>query len=296
MRSFKRPSYISNSSRLNNKSVNSKNCTIYSFEQDEENRRNLSSRLLCTMHSSITILGVICILILNVCLTKESSSSLIQINFNNSRKLADVSISDIPSVKLHNSFDNVKEEFESENLEYEQDNESYYKHNPLEDLQDIMNNTSIAPLDGKYYDTLQQWNEEKIQHKLDKLDDIPSKLDKLIIWAQIQGSERLKTYSMVYTLRRLFKSLLKEYNLKQKDKEIEWIILCSNASTSQIYEEYKNNLSFYALMNKKNVTKQQFIDFINNVITNFRALREQEFDNFQEDLFESLKPKKTLYQ
>ncbi|ETW17826.1 hypothetical protein C923_03735 [Plasmodium falciparum UGT5.1] len=49
-------------------------------------------------------------------------------------------------------------------------------------------------------------------------------------------------------------------------------------------------------MNKENITKQQFIDFINNVITNFRALREQEFENFQEDLFESLKPKKKLYQ
>ncbi|SPJ11226.1 Plasmodium exported protein (PHISTa-like), unknown function [Plasmodium sp. DRC-Itaito] len=296
MRFFKGPSNISNSAPLNNKRVNSKKCTIYSFEQNEGNRRNLSSRLLCTIHSSITILGVICILILNVCLTKESSSSLIQIHFNNSRILSDASMVDIPSVKLHNNFYNVKEEFQNENGEYEQDNEYYYKHNPLEDLQDIINNTSIAPLDGKYYDTLQQWDEEKIQHNLEKLDDIPSKLDKLVIWAQVQGSERIKTYSMVYTLRRMFKYLLKEYNLKQKDKEIEWLTICSNASTSQIYEEYKNNLSFYALMNKDNITKQQFIDFINNIIRNFRALREQEFENFQEDLFETLKPKKTLYQ
>ncbi|SOV79104.1 Plasmodium exported protein (PHISTa-like), unknown function [Plasmodium sp. gorilla clade G3] len=296
MRPFKRPSYISNSARLNNKSVNSKESTIYSFEQDEENRRNLSSSLLSTIHSSITIIGVICILILNVCLTKESPSSLIQINFNNSRKLADTSTTDIPSVKLHNTFDNFNEEFENENAEYEQYNESYYKHNPLEDLEDIINNTSIAPLDGKYYDTLQQWNEEKIQYNLNQLDDIPSKLDMLIIWAQVKGSERLKTYSMVYTLRRLYKSLLKEYSLKQKDKEIEWLTLSSNAATSQIYEEYKNNLSFYALMNKENITKQQFIDFIDNYITNFRVLREQEFDNFQEDLFDALKPKKTYYQ
>ncbi|SOV23562.1 Plasmodium exported protein (PHISTa-like), unknown function [Plasmodium sp. DRC-Itaito] len=295
MRLSTRHSCISNSARLNNKSANSKKSTTYSFEQNEENRPNLSSRLICTKYSCITILGVLCVLILNVFLTKESVSSLIQINFNNSRKLAEASMNDIPSVKLKNSSDNDIED-EKENSEYEQNNESFYNKSIEEDIQDIINNTSIAPLDGKYYDTVEQWSEEKINNNLNKLDDIPSKFDMLIIWTQVQGSERLKTYSMVYTLRRLYKGLLKEYNLKQKHKEIEWLTLCSNVATSQIYEEYKNNLCFYALMNNENVTKQEFTDFINNVIHNFRFIREQEFDNSQEDLFDILTPKKIIYQ